>query len=181
MQPGSIFYAQHDGAFVIKLKGDVRLTLCKTLDDFIETMFSHPKFLSVMIDLSETEGIDSTTLGLMAKLSIQAQARFGQLPVVFSTNPDITRILLSMGFDKVFDIHEEAMEAVSDLSEVPVRECGEEKAREKILEAHRILMGLNAENRLKFTDLVVALERSERNESAKAGPSNAASAGNSDA
>ncbi len=158
MSVGRILYAQQDGAYVIKFTGDVRLTLCVTLDEFLEKMFSHPDFLSVLVDLTETEGIDSTTLGMLAKLSIQAQKKFNFLPVVFSTNPDITRILKSMGFDKVFDIHEDPMDQVDDLGELPLEAAAEESMRLKIIEAHRILMGLNADNKLQFNDLVLTLE-----------------------
>ena len=40
MQAGKILVAQHQGAFVIKLVGDVRLTLCTTIDDYFSEMFS---------------------------------------------------------------------------------------------------------------------------------------------
>ena len=38
MQAGKILQASQDGVYVLKLLGDVRLTLCKTFDDFIEDM-----------------------------------------------------------------------------------------------------------------------------------------------
>ena len=60
-------------------------------------------FKSVVVDLSHTESIDSTSLGLLAKLSIQADRRFGYRPILVSTQADITRILCSMGLDDVFN------------------------------------------------------------------------------
>ena len=96
---GRIMVASHDGVYVIVFDGDVRLTLCTTVDDYLEKMFQDPGFRSVIVDLSETENIDSTSLGLLAKLSIQADKRFSFRPTLISTRKDITRILLSMGFD----------------------------------------------------------------------------------
>lgn len=158
IQPGKVLCACHDGAYVLKLEGDVRLTFVATLDEFLLQMFSDPKFLSVLIDLTDTAGIDSTTLGILAKLSIQAQERFNFLPVVFSTNPDITRILESMGFDQVFNIVNDNMETIADLGELPLKEGTEDEIRTKIIEAHRILMDLNADNQLTFKDVVQSLE-----------------------
>lgn len=160
MQPGKILYAEHQGTYVLKLIGDVRVTLCAALDEFLEQMFSHPKFTSVLIDLTETEGIDSTTLGILAKLSIQAKKRYNQTPVIYSTHADITRILVSMGFDDVFDIRDVVSDELPDLGELPLCEQSAEQMREKVLEAHRILVGLNAENKLKFHELIESLEAS---------------------
>jgi hypothetical protein len=57
-----------------------------------------------VIDLTETRSIDSTTLGLLAKLSILSRQKVGLLPTVVTTHEDITRLLQSMGFDQVFNI-----------------------------------------------------------------------------
>ncbi len=68
---GKILAASHHGAYVIRLEGDVRLTLCTTIDEYFQKMFSDPEFASVWLDLCDAEGIDSTTLGLLAKLELQ--------------------------------------------------------------------------------------------------------------
>lgn len=161
MQPGKILYAEHQGTYVLKLIGDVRLTLCAALDGFLERMFSHPKFTSVLIDLTATEGIDSTTLGVLAKLAIQAKKRYNQTPVLYSTHADITRILVSMGFDDVFDIRDVVSDELPDLGELPLSEQTPEQMYEKVLEAHRTLVGLNAENELRFHELIESLEASK--------------------
>ncbi|MNT84274.1 hypothetical protein D3C72_2242660 [compost metagenome] len=77
----------------------MRLTLCSALDATIEKIFTALNFSAIVIDLTETESIDSTTLGLLAKLSILSRQKVGLLPTVVTTNPDISRLLQSMGFD----------------------------------------------------------------------------------
>ena len=67
MREGRILAADHNGAYALKLVGDVRVNLCSAIDDYLEHMFNDPGFESVMVDLCEAEGIDSTTLGLLAK------------------------------------------------------------------------------------------------------------------
>lgn len=155
---GKILVASHDGVYVIVFEGDVRLTLCTTVDEYLEKMFQDTEFRSVIVDLSRTENIDSTSLGLLAKLSIQADRRFSYRPTLISTRRDITRILLSMGFDEVFDLVEEPLEHGEQLAELPELVESEAGVRQRVLDAHRTLMSMNEANRDTFHDLVAALE-----------------------
>lgn len=160
MSTGKIQFAEQDGTFVLKFVGEVRLTLCSTLDATIEKIFTALNFSAIVIDLTETSSVDSTTLGLMAKLSILSRQKIGLLPTVVTTNADITRLLQSMGFDQVFNIIDTRLPCPDCLEDLPPQDQSEEVVRAKVLEAHRILMGLNDSNREAFHDLVSALERS---------------------
>lgn len=155
---GRILVGSHDGVYVLVFEGDVRLTLCTTVDAYLEEMFQDPEFRSVLVDLTKTENIDSTSLGLLAKLSIQAEKRFGFRPTLISTRRDITRVLLSMGFDEVFDLVESTLEHKDQLSELPRRMAGDEDVRQRVIDAHRALMSMNEANREAFQDLVAQLE-----------------------
>ena len=155
---GRILVARQAGVYLMKFVGDVRVTLCTAVDSFLDTMFHDDEFRSVVVDLSRTDGIDSTSLGVLAKLSIQAKNRYDYIPTLVSTNPDITRILMTMGFDDVFNIVEEPIEHEAQLGELPMKESSEEDVRARVLEAHRALMSLNEANREAFQDLVETLE-----------------------
>ena len=157
-EQGRILVADKDGVYLMKFVGDVRVTLCTAVDAFLDAMFHDDAFRSVVIDLSRTAGIDSTSLGVLAKLSIQAKKRFDYVPTLVSTNADITRILTTMGFDDVFNIVEEPIEHEAQLGELPMRESSEEDVRKQVLDAHRALMSLNESNREAFQDLVETLE-----------------------
>lgn len=158
MKAGQILVADHNGVYVIKMVGDVRLTLCISFDQFIDAMFKSESFTSVLFDLSEAEAIDSTTLGLMAKISILGQERRGIMPVILASNPSIQRILQTMGFGDIFTIVDKLDAPV--LAEQPLNciNCDEQEVKEKVLEAHKILMGLNASNADTFRNLVNMLE-----------------------
>lgn len=155
---GRILVGAHDGVYVLFFEGDVRLTLCTAVDGYIEKMFKDPEFKSVLVDLSRTESIDSTSLGLLAKLSIQAERRFHFQPTLVCTGKDVLRILYSMGFDDVFNIVETPLEHEEQLGELPVLESCHEEVRQRVLEAHRVLMSMNDSNREAFHDLVETLE-----------------------
>ncbi|WP_286239208.1 STAS domain-containing protein [Neptuniibacter halophilus] len=158
MQEGSIYSALVEGRFVLKFVGDVRLTLCSSLDCHLEGALSEPEVSEILIDLTQAEGIDSTSLGLIAKLAIKAKALGLDKPALVSTNPDITRILYTMGFDHIFILLEQLPTSVHDLKQLPLVQESVDEMKVRIIAAHRILMDLNESNREAFRDLVSTLE-----------------------
>jgi anti-anti-sigma factor len=160
MQDGRILAASHDGAYVIRFVGDVRVTLCTTIDDYFQQMYDDQNFASVWVDLCEAEGIDSTTLGLLAKLALKVKESYGFEPAIYSCDPGINRLLRSMGFHRLFQLHEESCNKPEDIAEIPTVNGSEESVRQKVIEAHRVLMGISDENRDRFKDLLNALESS---------------------
>ncbi|MGP4844069.1 STAS domain-containing protein [Marinobacter sp. 1Y8] len=161
MSSYKILQAEQQGIYVLKFIGEIRLNLCSTLDSLVESMTNNPDFRTVVIDLTETEIIDSTTLGLLAKIAMAAEKRSHFLPTLISTNPDVTRIIATMGFDKIFIILREPASRIEELEEIPVLRASEKQVRDKVLESHRVLMGLNSHNREEFKNLVRALECEE--------------------
>jgi anti-anti-sigma factor len=160
MKPGSICVADRDGVNVIKMSGDVRLTLCLSFDAYIEDMFTKDDFQAVVFDLTEAEAVDSTTLGLMAKISLIAKDRGKPQPTIIANAPGIQRLLSCMGFEQIFDIVENLeQEFVADDC-LPEGVADESQAKQKVIEAHKILMGLNEKNASTFRDLMNALENS---------------------
>lgn len=140
----------------MKLEGDVRLTLCARVDAFLDSMFSHP-FTSVVVDINRAEGIDSTTLGLLAKLALRARRERDIQPTLFSVNRDLTRVVRSMGLDRVFTIVE-AMPDVEAEQELPEVNASDDVIRRQVLDAHQVLMNLDHRNVTAFRDLVAALQ-----------------------
>lgn len=157
MNPGKIEVAANGGVYIIKLSGDVRLNMCSAFEQYLDQMFIDSQFKTVLIDLSETEGIDSTTLGQLAKISIISKQQFDLVPTIITPRQDITRILLSMGFDKVFCLLAGTTEKYSNFDELTCTAEDEEIVRQKVIDAHEILMSLNEENQNKFKELVDCL------------------------
>ncbi len=161
MSLGSIKIAEHNGVYATKMEGDVRLTLCLAFDSFIENMLCRPGFCQVVFDLTIAQAIDSTTLGLMAKTSINASSHGCDLPVVVSTNASITRLLVSMGFEDIFHFEDEfhRVDGVEEGASLPSNgSASEYQIRDKVLEAHRLLMEMNETNRDTFQELVDSLQ-----------------------
>lgn len=160
MNSGVIKVADQDGVYVIKMEGDVRLTLSLSFDDFINRMFADKAFCSVIFDLTEAQAIDSTTLGLMAKISLMGRALDFMDPIVIAVNSGIRRLLTSMGFQEIFQIVESADLASQSFKELPCDESrlDEKKIKAKVLEAHKTLIEMNAQNRETFKELMQSLE-----------------------
>ena len=104
MSAGKILVSDEEGNYLIKFIGDVRVTLCGSLNRYMETIFGSRDVKNVVVDMLEAEGLDSTTLGLMAKLGLHCRKQYGIDVQVFCQNPSILRTLDCMGFDELFDI-----------------------------------------------------------------------------
>jgi anti-anti-sigma factor len=158
MNPGQILVADHQGVYIIKLVGDVRLNFCISFDQFIDAMLTDPMLASVLFDLAEAEAVDSTTLGLMAKISLLSQEKRNIMPVILATNSSIKRILHSMGFADIFSIVDQLD---STLTPSRLLCCDDQNApaiKQRVIEAHKILMSLNEQNADTFKNLVKMLE-----------------------
>lgn len=156
---GRILVGDHDGVYVIRFVGDVRVTLSGSFDHYLEGMLSDPNFASVLVDLDDALAIDSTSLGGLAKLSINVTKRHHKLPTLMCHSADILRVLTNMGFDDIFAIVDDGFTEGPHLAELPVpHDMSEVAMREKVIEAHKILMSLNDSNEAAFKDLVRALE-----------------------
>ena len=123
-------------------------------------MYEDPEFRSVWVDLCDAEGVDSTTLGMLAKLALTVKEKFGFQPAIYSCDPGILRLLKSMAFQQLYDIREELCNEQEDIAQIPAVNGSEEEVKSKVIEAHKVLMGISDENKERFKDLMTALEHS---------------------
>ena len=160
---GRILVGGHDGVYVLRFDGDVRVTLSGSFDHYLEKMLADDNLVSVLVDLSDAVAIDSTSLGVLAKLSLQLQKKRERLPTLVCESPDILRVLYNMGFEDVFAIVNENFETAQNLAELPMsNDMTEEALRERVIQAHKVLMSMNQQNAQTFKDLVDALELEQR-------------------
>lgn len=153
-----ILQAEKDGLFLLKFVGEIRLNLCSTIDRAVEAIEQNPDLVTVVLDLSQASIVDSTTLGLIARIGLSASESGKIMPTIVSTNPDVTRMIESMGMDDLFVIVQAPAIQASDLRELPILKASEAEVQEKVLAAHRTLTELNETNREAFRDLITALE-----------------------
>ena len=158
MSAGKILVSDNQGNYLLKFIGDVRVTLCGSLNRHMETIFGSQDVKKVVVDMLEAEGVDSTTLGLMAKLGMHCRKEYGINVQVFCQNPSILRTLDCMGFDEIFDIIQELPDIDAELHSIESVSSEVDEIRRQVVEAHKLLMQLNPDNSKEFTDLIRALE-----------------------
>jgi len=161
MDNGTVLYASHNDVLVLRFIGDIRYTLSPSIDRFLERIFAGPKPAGFVIDLTETDSIDSTNLGLLARLALRMQALDSRRVTIVSNRADINSLLTSMALDEVFDIVEDTGPEIKAVREVPRETADKETLARTLIDAHRALMDLNERNREMFQDVVAALEKSE--------------------
>ncbi|MCG7602154.1 STAS domain-containing protein [Halomonas sp. McH1-25] len=158
---GRIKAAYEAGVFVLKLCGDVRLTLCATLDNEAQRLADMPGLKAVIVDLREATNVDSTALGFLAKVAMAVQGRLSHPPTIVADHPDVRRMLDVMGFARYFTLVRAPLVEPAELDELPQVQADEMGMQQRILEAHRILMRMNEHNREQFQPLVELLEAQE--------------------
>jgi anti-anti-sigma factor len=159
MQTGSYLYAWLNNIYIIKLVGSLTYSTSSDLDGFIKRIFAEGGFSNILIDLSETDSLDSTNLGLLAKIGRYTLDNFQRKTSMISPREEINRVLKSMGFDSVFTIITEPEHFSAELAAIPHTPQNEHETARTILDAHRTLMELNEANRSVFKNVVRFLEK----------------------
>jgi anti-anti-sigma factor len=159
MDNGNVLHASHNGVHVLRFIGDIRYTLSPSIDRFLEDIFASSKPAGFIIDLTETDSIDSTNLGLLTRLATRMQRFDAQRVTIVSNRADINSVLNSMALDEVFDLVEDTCLETDATQEVPQKDTDRETLAHTLIEAHRALMDLNERNREMFRDVVASLEK----------------------
>ena len=157
MDKGRILVGETSGNFLVKMTGDVRVTLCASLNQYIESVFKQQTVRSVLVDLRETSCLDSTTLGLLAKLALYSKGRYGVTPILFCDDASILKMFEVMGLDELFDIVPGKIVDEPNLMALEPT-ADEEQARQHVLEAHKLLVKINPACQRDFFDLIRYLE-----------------------
>ncbi len=162
MDRGRYYFAEKGDITYIKMVGNLKYTTSSGFDRFVDGLIERG-FTNLVIDLSEASYIDSTNLGLIAKLAEKARNNSEKRVSIISTNEDINEILESVRFDTLFTIVENVSEAKKLLEDVREQEIDDIDSSKKedlqmLLKAHRALIEAHEENRPQFKDVVELLE-----------------------
>lgn len=158
MADGNVYYAEQDGTTVLRFQGAISYTLATALDRFLDDLFARGEFKSILVDLNGTESIDSTGLGLLARIAKFVRKRDGSRPLLFSSQPDINAVLSSICLDSAFVLCEQTPDLAAGTALAPGNPSDTEVAQ-TVLDAHRLLCEMNDANRAQFQNVVDAFER----------------------
>ena len=159
MTEGKILYSKSDEQYFIKLIGSLRFGSGYDFDTLLDVVFQDPDIKDIMIDMSETDYLDSTILGLLAKIANFMMEKFHRKVTVLSVNKDINYLLENIGLDDIFIIVENCGCAPEMLQKIPNIKSSERENALTILNAHRQLVKANEENNDIFKDVIELLEK----------------------
>lgn len=157
MQDGAAFYVKQGSTYVIKLVGDIRYTMGCALGDFLDGLFARADYDDIVVDMVETHSIDSTSLGLLAKIANFSRNRFAHKTTLLSTNPDVNQVLDTMGFYDIFNIRDTGETISETLQRLAPQDSRKDDLTRIVFEAHRALSELNPRNQEAFKGVVESL------------------------
>lgn len=162
MQNGQVLAGCEERILYLQFIGDVRLPWCVSLENYCENTITDEQINTIKIDLSKAENLDSTTLGILAKIGLLATRQLQCQVEIYSTVPSIDRLMQSMGFTSVFQIFDHLPATMPELSELPFLDAPEREVQDSVIGAHRTLMDIDQDNQNKFKSLVDTLEKNRQ-------------------
>lgn len=159
MDSGKVLHASQNGVYVLRFIGDIRYSLSPAIEHFMEGVYAGPLPAGFVIDLTETDSIDSTNLGLLVQIARWMQAHDAPRITIVSVRNDINDLLTSMALDEVFDIVTRTSVKSGEEQELPPGDTDKAALARTLLEAHRALMELSEHNQEMFHDVVTTLEK----------------------
>lgn len=151
--------ASHDKKYFIKIVGSARYSNCAAFGSFVlNKLLRDDSCEDILVDLRETDFLDSTNLGLLAKMGGFIFSKFHRKMAVVSTDKSINDLLVNTGFDRIMLIIDNPDYVLSELGNLPEASQGEMNLAKLMLEAHQELMELSDENKRKFRTVVEMLK-----------------------
>jgi len=158
MASGHVTHAERDGVHVLRYFGRVDYMSAPAIKRFTDDLVDR-NIAGLVFDLSEAENLDSTNLGLLARVADRAQSRSGCRSVIVSTRDDINCVLSSMGFDQMFTIvGRDSADPAPAGEAIESTPSAEAELRNVMIEAHRMLVGMSEAGRIQFEEVVRCLE-----------------------
>lgn len=159
MDDGKVLHASRNDVHVLRFIGDIRYPLSPSIAHYLDEIFAGPAPAGFVFDLTETDSIDSTNLGLLASIAKRMQALGGQRITIVSNHAEINSVLFSMALDEVFDIVESVRLDAGPGLEISHESADRENLKRTLIDAHQALMDLSEKNRGMFSDVVASLEK----------------------
>jgi anti-anti-sigma factor len=161
MSTGHVEYASLNGTHFFKLFGEVRAQSCISLDKLLSKIEQQEHVDGAIVDLTQATFIDSTVLGVLAKLGIKLKQAHQIQAVMLSTNDDITTLANSMGLAQVFVILNYSGDQDICTNALVEENVTHRNMLTTVLDAHKTLMKLNANNQNMFEPLVKQLQQEQ--------------------
>jgi anti-anti-sigma factor len=159
MSDGRVFHASAGGRHVLRYVGRADYMMAPAIERFGEGLFEGNGLTGLVFDLREATMLDSTNLGLLARLAGRVEQAGGRATIV-STNDDVTDVLRSMGLATMFQISSDdpVLHEMGPGEEIRPEPAGQRELMLTMLEAHRVLASIDQNDSAGFRAVVEGLE-----------------------
>ena len=113
-------FAEQNKTLIVKLVGKITYENCVSFKKFTDKVLYDCFYKSIIVDLTETDHIDSTNLGIVAKLGIYALETSKQKSLLLTKDNNIAQIVYGTGFKDLFKIIESDQSTRSDLKRIRI-------------------------------------------------------------
>ena len=151
MEQGEVFISEKDGITFIRVKGNASFACAPPLRELAKKLASEP-FGGLKIDLEECTWMDSTFMGMLAMLGLNAKKK-GVPAEIWNASEQNEKLLCGLGLKKVFAFLNGAFGGAADTPAASNATSDENRAR-NVLDAHQTLMDIDVSNVPKFEKVV---------------------------
>jgi len=151
METGEVFLSEKDGIHHIRVKGNASFACAPPLRELAKKLAAEP-FSGLKIDLEECTWMDSTFMGMLAMLGLNAKKK-GVPAEIFNASEQNDKLLGGLGLKKVFEFKIGPSMVGSDVPAASNDSTAESRAR-NVLDAHQTLMDIDESNVPKFEKVV---------------------------
>lgn len=148
MQPSEqVKYFVDDKVFILKLIGTLRFTCAPYIDEAFGFL-NNDSLEEVIIDMTETNFLDSTILGTMIKFFLpdeKYQKSIKKQPIIVYKNDEVKKTFYTIGFDKFFSFqnsHPKLNKSIEDYSSVKELTIKDKSVKSYVQKAHQVLSEL---------------------------------------
>lgn len=151
MESGEVFLSDKDGIQLIRVKGNASFVCAPPLRELAKKLAAEP-FAGLKIDLQECTWMDSTFMGMLAMLGLNAKKK-GVSAEIYNASEQNEKLLCGLGLKKVFEFRSGPFMTENDVPAASNASTPENSAR-NVLDAHRTLMDIDEGNVQKFEKVV---------------------------
>lgn len=166
MSQARILVARQDKVVQVRIIGRATFKVSRELREYgIKVIREGVK--TVIIDLSGCKGMDSTFLGVLAMIGLEA--RDSAAVLIVNADEQHRRLLDGIGISRLFEFAESRTSEGTwqELCEAAAEAANMEDVADTIVEAHRTLMDISPDNVPKFKDVVEMLSSEMRKPTSK--------------
>lgn len=161
MAHDGVYYSFSGTSCIIRLIGDMKYTtVASDFEVFIDALLEKEDIKDVIVDMRECTYIDSTDLGILARVAITQVQRQAPKPIIVHEEASrIVKTIEEIGLGRIFNLMTSIDLAESDFTEIDSAEEKSELALAKMMvSAHQQLVDVDEANREKFSSVIDFME-----------------------